>query len=114
MCHQSPKHYIEIWHERPFSLQQLPWRRLAGSEEAGDDNGGWCGELGRQGCRESGGDCEPVKKDKVERERKEKNRKKMEKKGEEGIMVISYFLYILKGRWSCFAKRFSKTASAPP
>ena len=20
MCHQSPKHYIEIWHERPFSL----------------------------------------------------------------------------------------------
>ena len=21
MCHQSPKHYIEIWHERPFSLQ---------------------------------------------------------------------------------------------
>ena len=22
MCHQSPKHYIEIWHERPFSLQR--------------------------------------------------------------------------------------------
>ena len=21
VCHQSPKHYIEIWHERPFSLQ---------------------------------------------------------------------------------------------
>src|SRR6185312_3814288 len=21
--HQSPKHYIEIWHERPFSLYQL-------------------------------------------------------------------------------------------
>ena len=20
VCHQSPKHYIEIWHERPFSL----------------------------------------------------------------------------------------------
>ena len=37
-------------------------------------------EFRRQGCRESGGGCEPVKKDKVERERKEKNRKKMEKK----------------------------------
>ena len=24
MCHQSPKHYIEIWHERPFSLQKVP------------------------------------------------------------------------------------------
>ena len=23
MCHQSPKHYIEIWHERPFSLHPL-------------------------------------------------------------------------------------------
>ena len=68
---------------------------------------------GGRGCRESGGDCEPLKKDKAERERKEKNRKKMEK-GEEGIMVISYFLYILKGRWSCFAKCFSKTVSAPP
>ena len=22
MCHQTPKHYIEIWHERPFSLHQ--------------------------------------------------------------------------------------------
>ena len=28
---------------------QLPWRRLAGSEEAGDEHGGWCGEFGRQG-----------------------------------------------------------------
>ena len=22
MCHQLPKHYIEIWHERPFSLHR--------------------------------------------------------------------------------------------
>ena len=30
---------------------QLPWRRLAGSEEAGDEHGGWCGEFGRQGVQ---------------------------------------------------------------
>ena len=23
MCHQSPKHYIEIWHERSFSLHKV-------------------------------------------------------------------------------------------
>ena len=40
---------------------------------------------GGRGCRESGGDCEPLKKDKVERERKEKNRKKMEKR------IIGYY-----------------------
>ena len=46
--------------------------------------------MGSRGCRESGADREPVRKDKVERERKEKNRKKMEKE-EEGIVIISYF-----------------------
>ena len=51
---------------------QLPWRRLAGSEEAGDEHGGWCGEFGRQGVQGIRGDCEPVKKDKVEREGKGK------------------------------------------
>ena len=33
---------------------QLPWRRLAGSEEAGDEHGGWCArvqEAGVQGIR---------------------------------------------------------------
>ena len=30
---------------------QLPWRRLAGSEEAGDEHGGWCGEFGWQGVQ---------------------------------------------------------------
>ena len=28
MCHQSPKYYIEIRHERPFSLHQ--WVKLTG------------------------------------------------------------------------------------
>ena len=30
---------------------QLPWRWLAGSEEAGDEHRGWCGEFGRQGVQ---------------------------------------------------------------
>jgi len=30
---------------------QLPWRWLAGSEEAGDEHRGWCGEFGRQGMQ---------------------------------------------------------------
>ena len=28
MCHQSPKHYIEIWHERPFSLHWFSFMLL--------------------------------------------------------------------------------------
>ena len=31
MCHQSPKQYIEIWHERSFSLQVGEPRPRAGA-----------------------------------------------------------------------------------
>jgi len=48
---------------------------------------------GGRGCRESGGDCEPLKKDKVERERKEKNRKKMEKK--EKRVLWSFHIFFI-------------------
>ena len=51
---------------------------------------------GGRGCRESGGDCEPVKKDKVERERKEKNRKKMKKKRRECYGHFIFSLYFKK------------------
>ena len=35
MCHQSPKHYIEIWHERPFSLHQAASDHLRPSRGRG-------------------------------------------------------------------------------
>ena len=36
MCHQSPKHYIEIWHERPFSLHWAKMRNKRKNQHAKD------------------------------------------------------------------------------
>jgi len=37
--YQSPKHYIEIWHERPFSLHHLQGQPLPDLNEPTHDQG---------------------------------------------------------------------------